>query len=174
MAEAAPDGPVSPTVARDAPPLLKLVAPRTLKPIGRFDTTVFPVKAPVKFGTGQAAYGADRGSRMHEGQDMFAPAGTPLVAMRDSTVIEEGNGGGRGNYVALYSPAIKRTFVYLHMQSPARVKTGRHVRAGQRVGELGCTGSCFGDHLHLEVRRGRGTTAPPTNPMPYLNRAKRR
>jgi murein DD-endopeptidase MepM/ murein hydrolase activator NlpD len=89
-------------------------------------------------------------------------------------VVEEGNGGGRGNYVALYSPTVKRTFVYLHMQAPARVKNGARVRAGQRVGELGCTGSCFGDHLHLEVRRGKGTTGAPTDPMPHLKRAKRR
>ena len=61
---------------------------------------------------------------MHEGQDIFAPAGTPLVAMHDSKVVEEGNGGGRGNYVALCSPSVNSTFVYLHMQSPAHVKTG--------------------------------------------------
>jgi murein DD-endopeptidase MepM/ murein hydrolase activator NlpD len=174
VAQASPNGPVTPQVTRYAPPLLKMVGPDTLKPVGRFETVVFPVRAPVTYGEGAARYGADRGGRMHEGQDMFAPPGTPLVAMRDSTVVEEGNGGGRGNYVALYSPAVKRTFVYLHMQAPARVKNGERVRAGRRVGELGCTGSCFGDHLHLEVRRGKGTTGAPTDPMPHLKRAKRR
>ena len=174
VAQAAPDGPVTPQVARYAPPLLKMAGPRTLKPVGRFETVAFPVKAPVGFGESGARYGTDRGGRMHEGQDIFAPAGTPLVAMHDSKVVEEGNGGGRGNYVALYSPSNNRTFVYLHMQSPARVEMGSEVRAGQRIGELGCTGSCFGDHLHLEVRRGNATTGAPTDPMPHLIKAKRR
>ncbi len=174
VAQAAPNGPVTPQVAQSAPPLVKMAGPRTLKPVGRFADIAFPVKAPVGYGESGARYGTDRGGRMHEGQDIFAPAGTPLVAMHDSKVVEEGNGGGRGNYVALYSPSINRTFVYLHMQSPAHVKTGSKVRAGQRVGELGCTGSCFGDHLHLEVRRGNTTEGAPTDPMPHLIRAKRR
>ena len=174
VAQAAPNGPITPQVARYAPPLVKMAGPRTLKPVGRFADVAFPVKAPVGYGESGARYGTDRGGRMHEGQDIFAPAGTPLVAMHDSKVVEEGNGGGRGNYVALYSASSNRTFVYLHMQSPARVKTGSKVRAGQRIGELGCTGSCFGDHLHLEVRRGNATTGAPTDPMPHLIRAKRR
>ena len=125
----------------------------------------FPVKAPVGYGESGARYGTDRGGRMHEGQDIFAPAGTPLVAMRDSKVVEEGNGGGRGNYVALYSPSVDRTFVYLHMQSPAaREDRVRRCTPGERVGELGCTGSCFGDHLHLEVRRGKGDHRCPDGP----------
>jgi murein DD-endopeptidase MepM/ murein hydrolase activator NlpD len=177
VAQAAPNGPVAPHVARSAPSLVEIAAPRTLEPVARFrprPESAFPVTAPVGYGETAARYGSDRGGRMHEGQDMFAPPGTPLVAMFDSTVVEEGNGGGRGNYVALWSPSAKRTFVYLHMQAPARVKTGQQVRAGQRVGELGCTGSCFGDHLHLEARTGRGANGAPNDPMPYLREAKRR
>ncbi len=177
VAQAAPNGPVTPNVARYAPPLVKMAATRTLKPVGKFKPrpkSAFPVKAQVGYGESGARYGTDRGGRMHEGQDMFAPAGAPLVAIYDSEVVEEGNGGGRGNYVALWSPSVKRTFVYLHMQSPSRVKTGEKVTAGESVGELGCTGSCFGDHLHLEARTGKGANGAPNDPMPYLSRAKRR
>ncbi len=177
VAQAAPNGPVTPHVARYAPPLVKVAAPRTLEPVDNFEPrpkSAFPVKAPVGYGESAARYGSDRGGRMHEGQDMFAPAGTPLVAMQDSTVVEAGDGGGRGNYVALWSPSVRRTFVYLHMQSPAHVKVGEQVKAGRRVGELGCTGSCFGDHLHLEARSGKGANGAPNDPMPYLIRAKRR
>ncbi|HEY8770408.1 MAG TPA: peptidoglycan DD-metalloendopeptidase family protein, partial [Thermoleophilaceae bacterium] len=56
---------------------------------------------------------------------------------------------------------------------PSRVAAGRHVKAGERVGSVGCTGSCFGDHLHFEVHRGRGTQAPPIDPLPLLTRLKR-
>ena len=170
----APDEPVSARVAPSVPPLVK-IAPRALRPLRALEPprAAFPVQGTVRYGEAGARFGTDRGARMHEGQDVFAPAGTPLVAMRDSTVVEEGNGGGRGNYVALHSPSARLTYVYLHMRSPARVKTGRRVRAGQRVGELGCTGSCFGDHLHLEIRRGGATTGAPTDPLPQLLQASR-
>jgi murein DD-endopeptidase MepM/ murein hydrolase activator NlpD len=131
--------------------------------------TVFPVRGAVVYGEGEARYGADRGGRMHEGQDLFAPAGTPLVAVRDVKVLEAGNGGGRGNYVALYSVAANETYVYMHMLEPAAVHPGERVRGGQRVGKVGCTGSCWGDHLHFELRAGRGSQAPVRNPLPLLH-----
>lgn len=131
---------------------------------------VFPVRGPVRWGEQDARFGASRGGHVHEGQDVFALAGTPLVALRNGRVVKTGDDGGRGNYVAIWSRAARRTFVYLHMLHPSRVRPGRRVRAGQRVGAVGCTGSCWGDHLHLEVRRGRGTTGAPLDPLPLLRR----
>ena len=129
---------------------------------------VFPVRGRVGYGEQDTRFGAWRGGHVHQGQDVFAPAGTPLVAMRDGRVVETGDDGGRGNYVAIWSRPERRTFVYLHMLRPSRVRVGERVRAGQRVGAVGCTGSCWGDHLHLEVRRGRGTTGRPLDPRPLL------
>jgi murein DD-endopeptidase MepM/ murein hydrolase activator NlpD len=132
-------------------------------------STAFPVRGAVVYGEGEARFGADRGGRMHEGQDLFAPAGTPLVAVRDVKVLEAGDGGGRGNYVALYSAAANETYVYMHMLAPAAVRPGQRLRAGQHVGKVGCTGSCWGDHLHFELRAGRGSQAPVLNPLPLLH-----
>jgi murein DD-endopeptidase MepM/ murein hydrolase activator NlpD len=56
------------------------------------------------------------------------------------------------------------------MLRPSRVGPGDRVSAGARVGAIGCTGSCWGDHLHLEVRRGRGTTGSALDPLPVLRR----
>jgi murein DD-endopeptidase MepM/ murein hydrolase activator NlpD len=131
---------------------------------------VFPVRGAVGFGEHEARFGAFRGGRVHEGQDVFAPAGTPLVAIRDGRVVETGDDGGRGNYVALWSRTADRTFVYLHMLRPSPFASGEELEAGERVGAVGCTGSCWGDHLHLEVRRGRGTTGRAMDPMPLLRR----
>jgi murein DD-endopeptidase MepM/ murein hydrolase activator NlpD len=131
---------------------------------------VFPVRGRVGYGEQDARFGAWRGGHVHEGQDVFARAGTPLVAMRDGRVVETGDDGGRGNYVAIWSRAERRTFVYLHMLHPSRVQVGKRVGAGERVGAVGCTGSCWGDHLHLELRRGRGTTGRPLDPLPLLRR----
>jgi murein DD-endopeptidase MepM/ murein hydrolase activator NlpD len=131
---------------------------------------VFPVRAPADWGEGDARFGAYRGGHMHEGQDVFAPAGTPLVAIREGRVVETGDDGGRGNYIAIWSADVGHTFVYLHMIRPTPLAPGDHVGIGQRVGAVGCTGSCWGDHLHFEARRGRGTTGEPYDPLPLLKR----
>ena len=142
------------------PPLPELASP----------VAVHPVRAQVDYGEGGARYGADRGGRMHEGQDVFAPAGTPLVAVRDGVVLETGYDGGRGNYLAIFSPGAGETYVYLHLIESASVRSGQRVVAGEQVGRVGCTGSCFGDHLHFEVRRGRSLEGPPRDPLGLLRR----
>ena len=131
---------------------------------------VFPVEGQVDFGEADARFGASRGGRAHEGQDVFAPAGTPLRSTREGVVVEKGDDGGRGNYVAVWSARTRRTLVYLHMLRPTPLRRGDPVNAGQRIGAVGCTGSCWGDHLHLEIRRGRGTAGRPMNPLPTLRR----
>ena len=133
-------------------------------------TAVFPMRADPDFGEADARFGAYRSGHMHEGQDVFAPAGTPLVAVRDGRVVEKGNDGGRGNYLAIWSREAGHTFLYLHMQRPTPFEPGDDVRMGERVGAVGCTGSCWGDHLHFEIREGRGTTAKPVDPLPVLRR----
>ena len=130
----------------------------------------FPVRGTIDFGAYDARFGAWRGGRRHEGQDVFADAGTPLVAIRDGSVVEIGDNGGRGNYVAIWSHEVDRTFVYLHMRAPTPLAPGDSVEGGARVGAVGCTGSCWGDHLHLEMRAGRGTTGRPLDPLPLLRR----
>jgi murein DD-endopeptidase MepM/ murein hydrolase activator NlpD len=134
---------------------------------------VFPVEAPPDYGEADARFGASRSGHAHEGQDVFAPAGTPLVAARDGLVVETGDDGGRGNYVAIFSAAARQTYVYLHMQRPTPLAPGSRVHAGERVGRVGCTGSCWGDHLHFEVRAGRGAEARPVDPLPLLRRWQR-
>jgi murein DD-endopeptidase MepM/ murein hydrolase activator NlpD len=131
---------------------------------------VFPLRGRPDWGEGGARFGAYRGGRSHEGQDVFAPAGTPLVAVRDGRIVEEGDDGGRGNYIAIWSPAVRRTFVYLHMLRPSSLDPGDPVDAGDGVGAVGCTGSCWGDHLHIELREGRGTTGRALDPLPVLRR----
>ena len=131
---------------------------------------VHPVEGRVEYGEAAARFGYNRGDHVHEGQDVFAPTGTPVVAVADGVVLEAGGGDARGNYVAIYEPRAGRTYVYLHMEQAPLVKPGQRVRAGQRVGRLGCTGSCFGPHLHFEVRLGRGSQRHAIDPLPLLRR----
>jgi murein DD-endopeptidase MepM/ murein hydrolase activator NlpD len=134
----------------------------------------FPVRGVMDFGEADARFGAWRGGHRHEGQDVFAAAGTPIVSIRAGRVVEKGDDGGRGNYVAVWSPDSDRTFVYLHMRAPTPHDVGDRVDAGARLGAVGCTGSCWGDHLHLEMRVGSGTTGKPLDPLPLLGGLARR
>ncbi|MBM3667947.1 MAG: M23 family metallopeptidase, partial [Actinobacteria bacterium] len=128
------------------------------------------------YGEGPAKFGAPRSGRRHEGQDVFARPGTPLVAVRDGIVLDGGGGRsfysyGGGNTFVMYSPIDDRSYVYLHMLKPALVEPGERVRAGQLIGRVGCTGSCYGPHLHFEVREGRAVYGPQkkaVDPLPLL------
>jgi murein DD-endopeptidase MepM/ murein hydrolase activator NlpD len=132
-----------------------------------------PVLGPIDYGEFAARFGGGRG---HPGQDMFAKKGTPLIAVRSGTIADGGtvNGrysGGRGNYLYLWAPQDKRTYVYEHLQYPSPLHVGDSVVAGEYVGRMGCTGSCDGVHLHFEVRLGLddfGRDPKPIDPLPLL------
>ena len=126
-----------------------------------------PPRAFPLLGQPQYGDGLDAG-RGHEGQDLLIAAGTPIVAVADAVVLETGNDGGRGNFISIYDPAADRTYNYLHMLEPALAAKGQHVDMGQRLGQVGCTGSCWGDHLHFELRAGRSPYGPVLNPVPFL------
>ena len=66
----------------------------------------------------------------------------------------------------MYDSPARLTYVCLHMQSPPGVRPGQAVAGGEQVGEVGCTGSCFGDHLHFEARSGRGVSGAAIDPRP--------
>jgi murein DD-endopeptidase MepM/ murein hydrolase activator NlpD len=121
------------------------------------------------YGDAQAAFGDARG-RPHEGQDIFAAAGTPVLAPRASVVLESGSDGGRGNWIAVHDPDRDLTYAFFHLLEPAGADAGERLRPGQRIGKVGCTGSCFGDHLHFEVRAGRDPYGEARDPMPLLQR----
>jgi murein DD-endopeptidase MepM/ murein hydrolase activator NlpD len=142
-------------------------------PFARPDSTTFPVRGAFNWGQEAAAFGGPRSGRSHEGQDVMSRTGTPVVAITGGKVLETGDDGGRGNYLNLYDPARRVTYVYMHMVSPPAAKPGQRVTAGQRLGGVGCTGSCFGDHLHFEIRAGKGPEGPARDPRPLLERLAR-
>jgi len=145
-------------------------------PQGLASGYVFPLLGLHDFGEKDARFGAERYGHVHEGQDIFGKTGTPEVAVHDGVVVDRGKNtdpddGGRGNYLAIYSPDDNHSFVYMHMLKPSPVLLGKQVHAGQVVGQLGCTGSCDGPHLHFEVRIGRASLGADTkavDPLPYL------
>ncbi len=145
-------------------------------PTGLIRGYVFPLLGPHDFGDKIARFGAPRYGHVHEGQDIFGKTGTPEVAVHDGIVVDRGKNsdpddGGRGNYIAIYSPPDNHSFLYMHMLKPSPLLLGQHVHSGEVVGQLGCTGSCEGPHLHFEVRIGKaslGADTKPVDPLPFL------
>jgi murein DD-endopeptidase MepM/ murein hydrolase activator NlpD len=99
-----------------------------------------------------------RWGRMHEGIDISAGSGTPIVAAAAGTVISAGYLGGYGNLVVVDHGGGLAT-AYAHLSGYA-VGSGQSVSQGQVVGYVGCTGHCYGPHLHFEVRVNGGAVDP--------------
>lgn len=105
-------------------------------------------------------FGAPRtGGRIHEGFDVTAACGTPLVAARSGTVLKTAYDPAlKGHYVVIKGRSERRTYLYAHLARPAPVRQGQSIRAGRRLGSVGQTGNAASTpcHLHIEVRtRGR-------------------
>ncbi len=124
-------------------------APLPAGPIqpGNGSGLIWPVNGPVVSGFGY------RWGRMHEGIDIAVPAGTPIrAAASGSVVLQQGEAesGGYGNFTCLDHGGGLQT-CYAH-QSAVAVELGSECLPGDVIGYVGCTGHCFGDHLHFEVR----------------------
>jgi peptidoglycan DL-endopeptidase CwlO len=137
-------------------------------------TSSAPLPAgPVRYGSGQFIWPVDgpvvsgfgmRWGRMHEGIDIAVPAGTPIRAAASGTIVlvqSEAESGGYGNFSCLDHGGGLQT-CYAHQSSFAI--TSGSVSQGDVIGYAGCTGHCFGDHLHFEVR----IDGAPTDPLGYL------
>jgi murein DD-endopeptidase MepM/ murein hydrolase activator NlpD len=113
---------------------------------------IFPVSGPVVSGFGL------RGGRMHEGIDIIASAGTPVVASASGRVIRADYGRGYGNVVVIdHGNGLSTT--YAHNSSLA-VGVGAVVSQGTVIAYVGSTGNSSGPHVHLEFRIN-GTAVDP-------------
>jgi peptidoglycan DL-endopeptidase CwlO len=102
-----------------------------------------------------------RWGRMHEGVDIAAPSGTPIRAVKDGAIALAAPTGGYGNYTCINHGG-GLSSCYAHQSSYAI--TSGSVSQGDVIGYVGCTGHCFGDHLHFEVR----INGAAVDPMGYL------
>lgn len=103
-----------------------------------------------------------RGGRRHEGQDIFARRGTPVLAATDGIVVRVG-GGELGGNALLVAGRGARTFYYAHLDSYAPdIDAGDAVRQGQVLGYVGNTGNArtTPPHLHFGVYTATGAVNP--------------
>lgn len=131
-----------------------------------------PLAGAFSYGGPGSGFGAGRPGHTHQGQDMSAAEGTPIVAPRGGRIKAVGyQAGGAGNYVVLDGAGENRDYVFMHMRTGStRVKVGQRVRTGQRIGDVGSTGVSTGPHLHFEVWVGGGwySGGHPIDPLPLL------
>jgi murein DD-endopeptidase MepM/ murein hydrolase activator NlpD len=101
----------------------------------------------------------------HPGIDIGVPSGTPIRAAASGRVVvvqSEASSGGYGNFTCVQHSASLST-CYAH-QSSFATSMGASVSQGQVIGYTGCTGLCFGPHLHFEVR----VNGSVVDPLGYL------
>ncbi len=114
---------------------------------------VFPVFGPATFGDTFGAPRTDIVSGWHHGEDIFAPLGTPLLAVADGTIHSVG-WNEIGGWRLWLRDAEGDEFYYAHLSaySPLAVE-GKRVRAGDVIGFLGESGDADGGlpHLHFEI-----------------------
>ena len=104
-----------------------------------------------------------RHGRKHEGIDIAARSGQPIVSAADGTVVFSGWRSGYGRMVIVQHNRRLKT-VYAH-NSRNLVRRGEKVRQGQVIALVGNTGRSTGPHLHFEVRHG----SSPQNPLNYIS-----
>jgi murein DD-endopeptidase MepM/ murein hydrolase activator NlpD len=113
---------------------------------------VFPVQGAYSFGGEGARFGAERPGHAHQGQDIVAAAGTPVVSPQPGVVTWRAyQAAGAGHYVVVRADD-GRELVFMHFQDGSvAVSKNQRVAAGQLLGRVGNTGRSDSPHLHFEI-----------------------
>jgi murein DD-endopeptidase MepM/ murein hydrolase activator NlpD len=132
----------------------------------------FPILGNHEFSMGEGRFGAPRSGHTHQGQDVMAECGTPLVAARGGTVQYAGFEASAGNYLVIDGKGTPDDFMYAHLAEPSPLHTGESVRTGQPIGIVGDTGDATACHLHFEMWGPPGwyEGGSPFDPLPYLEK----
>lgn len=108
----------------------------------------------------------ERHGRLHEGVDIAAPTGKPVVAVADGVITKAGRSPSYGRYVEVRHGEDLVSF-YAHLgRIDARAKAGVAVKAGTMLGKIGSSGTSTGPHLHFEIRQNDR----PLNPVSFIDR----
>ncbi|HSK49941.1 MAG TPA: peptidoglycan DD-metalloendopeptidase family protein [Solirubrobacterales bacterium] len=133
----------------------------------------FPILGDHEYSLSAGRFGAGRDGHTHQGQDVMAACGLPLVAARGGQVRYSGyQAGGAGNYIVIDGKGTRYDFMYAHLAEPSPLLTGESVRTGQPIGLVGTTGSSSGCHLHFEMWEAPGwyEGGSPFDPLLFLQR----
>ncbi len=96
--------------------------------------------------------------QFHNGLDMAAPGGSPILAAYDGDVVAAAYNGSMGNYIMIDHGSGLYT-IYMHC-SALHVSKGQTVSKGQKIAAVGSTGRSTGNHLHFSVRLNGSYVSP--------------
>jgi murein DD-endopeptidase MepM/ murein hydrolase activator NlpD len=127
--------------------------PLTITPPLRAGPYVFPVGGNAFFGDSYGGPRSDVAGGWHHGDDIFAPLGTPVVAVADGTLNRIG-WQRLGGWRLWVRDAVGDQFYYAHLSGYSLLAlTSKHVHRGDVIGFVGNTGDAFTTlpHLHFEI-----------------------
>jgi len=131
---------------------------------------IFPVRGKHDFGGAGAGFGSGRAGHSHQGHDVFAACGVPMVAARGGVVQYSGYHAAAGNYLVIDGAGSDYDYAYMHLAEPSPFRAGDRLYTGQRIGAVGETGNAQGCHLHFELWGAPGwyEGGRPFDPLPAL------
>jgi murein DD-endopeptidase MepM/ murein hydrolase activator NlpD len=158
--------------AATAPAARKATSTTTLSLGFAFYGYAFPILGDHEYGMSAGRFGAARSGHTHQGQDVMAACGTPLVAARGGTVQMSTWDDAAGNYLVIDGKGTANDFMYAHLAEPSLLKEGDTVRTGQPIGIVGDTGDATACHLHFEIWGAPGwyEGGSPVDPLPFLKK----
>lgn len=142
----------------------KIIRLTTREPDTHLPVPIRTVRVKQISDTWQAARAEDR---LHEGQDIFAPRGTPVYSATEGYVVRIGDNRLGGRTVSVIG-AGGRVYYYAHLDSyAAGLSIGDQVTTETKIGYVGTTGNAQGTPPHLHF--GVYTSSGAINPLPLLS-----
>jgi len=149
----------------------RVVPPNQSVPIRSSSLHAFPVQGEHSYGGADGRFGARRPGHIHQGQDILAAEGTPVVAPRGGVVTWRAfQAQGAGYYMVVDAVDEPYNYVFMHLQrGSVGVDVGQRVRTGESLARVGSTGTATAPHLHFEVWLGPWFHGGhPIDPLPLL------
>jgi peptidoglycan LD-endopeptidase LytH len=126
-----------------------------------------PVQGVSKSQVGDSWHVPREGDRLHEGQDIFAKRGTPVLSATEGYIVRIGENTLGGQTVSVLG-AGGRIYYYAHLDSYApNLSIGDQVTTETVLGYVGTTGNAVGTSPHLHF--GVYSSGSAVNPLPLLN-----
>jgi murein DD-endopeptidase MepM/ murein hydrolase activator NlpD len=132
---------------------------------------IFPVQGTHNFGGPENRFGAPRDGYLHQGQDVLAAEGTPVVAPFAGTIVTTSYQAAGAGYYAVEHTSTGFDFMFAHCEANSlAVSSGQAVSGGQQLCKVGQTGDATAPHLHFEMWVGgwQAKGGQPIDPLPYL------
>ncbi|WP_309642927.1 M23 family metallopeptidase [Phenylobacterium sp.] len=122
----------------------------------------YPINSP--FGLRRMPW--EKHGRLHEGVDIAAPVGVPVVSVADGVITQTGNSPSYGRFVEVkHAEGLVSFYAHLGRIDP-RAKPGVAVLGGRTIGKIGSSGTSTGPHVHFEIRQDDR----PLNPVAFIGR----